>query len=556
MTSSASGSRPSQLVPLAQRSAYLQALRVGFSLVAVLAAATGTVDVPVGEVAPLAFLYLMTCFALEMLRKATKRRGLWLLGMSLLIDGLYLAWLMYSTGGTSSPLRFLIYLHLIGVTLLASYRTGLKIALWHSLLFFVVFYAQAAGILELRDAVPRDIVRGGVRFHEGAVFNVTVFWLVALATATFSSLNERELRRRHGDLELLAAMSTELDSAPDARAIAGILLRTVTEAFGFSRGVVLAAPQGDVSMLAHNGPVVIDEATPGLDDVVKEAWRAREPVLVRELNAESDPQLTSLLPSARRVVVVPLMAEDYPLGALVVESGNRMKTAIQRRVLSMLGQLASHAALGLRNVWLLEEVQAMAETDPLTALANRRTFDRILQHEFSRALREGGQVSLVILDLDRFKDFNDTYGHQAGDHLLQNVALSLQRASRDYETVSRYGGEEFAVILPDCSWNASLRVAERLRDAVSRVKAPCPVTASAGVATFPIQAETPEELIKAADDALYESKSAGRDRATRSTARATLDLEALASAAREEPPRPSRSQRRTPSAAAVHGKKH
>jgi diguanylate cyclase (GGDEF)-like protein len=126
----------------------------------------------------------------------------------------------------------------------------------------------------------------------------------------------------------------------------------------------------------------------------------------------------------------------------------------------------------------------------------------------------------MMVDVDHFKKFNDTYGHQAGDDVLKLVGGALDEASRDFDIPARYGGEEFAVILPACPSRESLVVAERLRAQVCQVDAVAPVTASAGVATFPTHASNVESLIKAADEALYESKRLGRDRLTRSRRRA------------------------------------
>jgi diguanylate cyclase (GGDEF)-like protein len=509
--------QPSGLVPLADRTGYMQMLRVALSLVALAAGAfaSGVVGISLGHVALSTIPYLLACLALEGVRRRSRGRGLMLIGASLLIDGLYLAWMTYLTGGADSPFRFLIYLHLMSVTLLASYRTGLKVALWHSLLFFVVFYAQAAGFLEPTEATSATLAEGAARFREASVFNVMVFWLVALGTAFFSSLNERELRRRRADMEALAAMAAELDETTDPDAIARILLKTVKESFGLEPGVVLGVRRGTRSRLVPLDADESGDAGVGIDAVVKKAWDTREVVLVKELDRASDPQLAALLPGARYVVVVPLIAEGHPLGVLAVQNSSRIRSSIELRVVTVLAQLASHAALALRNARLLQEVRQMAETDPLTSLANRRTFDKALEKELSRARRSGDHVSLVMVDIDHFKAFNDTYGHQAGDELLKAVARALTRTARDFDVVARYGGEEFAVILPACSWEDSLSAADRLRKAVAQVRSHTPITASAGVATFPVHATDGAALIRSADIALYESKKAGRDRVTR-----------------------------------------
>ena len=151
----------------------------------------------------------------------------------LLVDGAFLAAAMYATGGTESPLRFLVYLHLVAVSLLASYRTGLKIALWHSLLVLVVLYAQAAALLPPVDVQPGVPAVGGL-----PVISITAFWLFALATSLFSALNERELRQRRVDLESLVAMGTRLDDEGDPFRQASFVLDGLADRYAFPRGIV------------------------------------------------------------------------------------------------------------------------------------------------------------------------------------------------------------------------------------------------------------------------------------------------------------------------------
>jgi diguanylate cyclase (GGDEF)-like protein len=244
--------------------------------------------------------------------------------------------------------------------------------------------------------------------------------------------------------------------------------------------------------------------------VVGQAHESKATVLVRGLDTGADPWLARLLPGAANLVVVPLSAEGRSLGALVVEhtGGHR----IQRRVVTGLERSASYAALALRNAWLLEQVQRLAATDGLTKIANRRTFEATLEREVARATRSAEHVSLVMVDIDHFKGLNDTHGHQAGDEVLRNVAASLSCECRDFDTPARYGGEEFAVILPGCGPDEALDIAERLRRAVGAAPSIVPITASAGVATYPSHAGDADTLVRAADEALYRSKHAGRDR--------------------------------------------
>jgi diguanylate cyclase (GGDEF)-like protein len=510
-------SQLSDIVSLSERMGYFQALRAALAVIVLGAAIFAEKVLGVSDISGIALVtagYLFVSGVAEGLRRLVRERGLSIVTLMLLIDGVYLAWMMYETSGIQSPLRFLTYVHLIAVTLLASYRTGLKIALWHSLLFFVVYYAQAAEILQPRGEILTD-----AQFERFSVFNVMAFWLVALASTAFSSVNERELRRRKADLEALAEMAASMEEVSDPNESAQVLLDKVAEEFEFKRGIVLGGQGRELSMMAFRGPGEPGVAHPGLDKVVKNAFESHTTALIKKPDPEENPSLAALMPFARNVVVVPLFAEGSPVGVLILEHPS--KTArIERRLVVMVEQFAAHAALTIRNAWLLEQIQRLAETDALTGVANRRVFEDTLQKEMARSERNGDQLTLLMVDVDHFKSFNDTHGHQEGDNVLKGVAAALRETSREFDVVARYGGEEFAVILPSCSTKESLVAAERLRKSISEVKAAAPVTASGGVATFPAHATDMNALIKAADEALYESKRAGRDRVTRSRRRA------------------------------------
>jgi diguanylate cyclase (GGDEF)-like protein/PAS domain S-box-containing protein len=154
---------------------------------------------------------------------------------------------------------------------------------------------------------------------------------------------------------------------------------------------------------------------------------------------------------------------------------------------------------------LLARVEAMARTDELTGLANRRAWDEELRREIARAARMAYPLCLVLLDVDRFKDFNDTRGHQAGDALLAEAAANWRMLLRVTDFIARYGGDEFLVLLPDCPRERALRVVERLR-AVT----PADQTVSAGL-TFWQEGLSAEQMVARADEVLYDAKRAGRD---------------------------------------------
>lgn len=508
-----------EIVSLAERMGYLQGLRAGFVAVAVVSALLfpGFVGASLRDVAVVSFAYFVLTALIEAVRRIGGGRHLYVVAGMLLADGVYLAWIMYLTGFVQSPLRFMLYLHLIAVTLLASYRTGLKIALWHSLLFFVVFHAQLAGLLDPRGPSLEMQGLNGLVEYRPSIFNVSAFWVVALGTALFSFLNERELRRRKNDLEALNEMGVEFESVSDPQKVAESCLTRVCDALGFRRGVVVAGPRGALTVLATVGAEGAGEPVPDDCGLLLEVAERRETILVTDLDPGTDGVIAALLPGARNLLVTPLVADGNQIGVLVVEQ-RRRGHRLERRVLTTIGQFSSHAALALRNAWLLEEVRRMADTDGLTGLANRRSFEDALDREVARALRTGEQLTLVLLDIDYFKDLNDRHGHQVGDRVLRATGAALREASREFDTAARYGGEEFVVVMPGCSSGQAMAAAERLRAAVATVDEDVRITASAGVATLPLNASDAAGLVRAADEALYESKRRGRDVSTRSSA--------------------------------------
>jgi len=179
--------------------------------------------------------------------------------------------------------------------------------------------------------------------------------------------------------------------------------------------------------------------------------------------------------------------------------------------------VAERLALSLSNIRLREALQHQAVRDPLTGLFNRRYMQETLDREVSRALRYGHPLSTIFLDLDHFKIFNDTNGHDAGDALLRALGGLLQSRLRVEDVVCRYGGEEFLIILPEAALEAARQRADGLRADIRALAVRHydqilgGVSASMGVASMPEHGTTGEQVIRAADRALYQAKQAGRD---------------------------------------------
>lgn len=503
---------------LSDRMTYLLALRVAFAAIVLVvgAARPEVLGLPLAAVAAGGAAYVALSALGEWARRRAPGRGFALLNTLLIVDGLYLAVAMYATGGTQSPMRFLIYLHLVAVSLLASYRTGLKVALWHSLLLFVGLYAQAAQLVPSIDVLPgREI-----EFDRMPVLYVTSFWLFALATSVFSAINERELRLRRTDLQALVDIGALLDDSTDPVRQSQTVLDGLGERFAFRRGLVVAATEGRMVILASRGTAGVPTAALKPDAIINRAWERRELVAVRRLDQQSNPVLSAALPDAGNLLISPMIADGRPIGAIIVEHRSRSVAGVERRIASVLGQLSAMAALNLRQAVLLRHVQDLAERDPLTGAANRRTFQLTLEEVFAKrprsAPKPGSEVAAVLfIDLDDFKIVNDTLGHSEGDALLVAVTERIRGSVREGDLVARLGGDEFAILTKDdVDLKRSLAMAERL---THDLRAPfiigknhLTITASIGIAAARDASDCASDVIRNADVAMYMAKANGK----------------------------------------------
>jgi diguanylate cyclase (GGDEF)-like protein len=233
---------------------------------------------------------------------------------------------------------------------------------------------------------------------------------------------------------------------------------------------------------------------------------------------------------------IPLIAQGETLGLLNLRWGHVSDASDPRRLeegkgLERLAVASSEQiALALANVELKAALQAQSIRDPLTGLYNRRFLDETLARELRRSARDGSSVSFLMLDVDGFKVFNDRYGHDVGDVVLRQVAVHLRDAVRAEDVVCRYGGEEFAVVMSGADGMQAAARAEEVRATVAGTEFDWHgqptgrLTVSIGIASYPANAESRGGLVHAADRALYEAKSAGRDRIAVSRATAAEGL--------------------------------
>nr|WP_244323297.1 sensor domain-containing diguanylate cyclase [Paraburkholderia dipogonis] len=317
-------------------------------------------------------------------------------------------------------------------------------------------------------------------------------------------------------------------SHPDGT-FAGIVLMAIDlEYFHDLFGGLSLGPHGAISLIAANGLMIMRQ--PYDPKVVgRDISRAST---FRQFKAASEGSFsdTASIDGVRRLYYFKNFPH-LPLIIMVAEAEPDIYAAWHRRAL-MMGSLMGAFALGFvalsfvlgtqlqRRLRAESELQLLARTDSLTGLHNRRTLGEILDHEWRRAQRMRSVFSLLFVDIDRFKAYNDTYGHQAGDDALAAVARCIgENIRRPADTAARYGGEEFIVVLPDTSESGASLIAEKIRAAISGLAIEHAgseygrVTASIGSASWtPNQDTDVTTVIKAADEALYNAKASGRNK--------------------------------------------
>ena len=218
------------------------------------------------------------------------------------------------------------------------------------------------------------------------------------------------------------------------------------------------------------------------------------------------------------ILVLPLVVNNEAIGTFVLAA--RARWAYSREVREMLGVITNHVATSIENAKMYKRMEEMATTDGLTSLPNHRTFQNRLSEMLARAERTGKPLSVVLTDIDKFKNVNDTYGHPVGDEVLRRVSKVMASQVRKVDIVARYGGEEFVMVLEETDAAGAALLCERVRKEISAQvmnsdQGHFRVTISLGITSYPNDGEEKAELIERADQALYHAKEHGRDQTVR-----------------------------------------
>ncbi len=320
---------------------------------------------------------------------------------------------------------------------------------------------------------------------------------------------ERELQENVSDLAALAEAVGDLARSNLASEARAAICRAVVRIAGAdAAGLMEPDPSGTgLRTTASEGVEIVGDfvsftATAG----AVRAFSNREPYFAADVAADR---------SVRRafygglglvsVYWVPILQSNEALGVMMI-GWRQPVDAPSPRIERLVRLLAAEAAVAIERAALLDRLERMAHTDDLTGLVNRRAWDRALEREVARARREQEPLAVAMLDLDRFKSYNDRHGHQAGDRVLREAASAWRAVLRESDLLARYGGEEFTVALPGCDLDRAEDLVDRLREAT-----PAGQSCSAGLACWD-GAESADQLLGRADSALYDAKQAGRNR--------------------------------------------
>lgn len=335
------------------------------------------------------------------------------------------------------------------------------------------------------------------------------------------------LRLRAEALHRILSASTELRAHLPVDAVLANIVRAASASLGYRLALLSVHDRAD-GVLVPRAHVGLSDRWPEL-----EALRLPSERLAGTRTGFGSPSpLTSLLPDSQKggVLSVPLVAGEQLVGLL--ELAGPGEDAVSADDPVVLELFASQAVNAIRLARAHETTRLGSLRDPLTGVANHGHFQETLYREVTRHGRSGERLVLLMVDLDDFKAVNDRYGHPAGDTVLKAVVARLLASVRDMDTVSRYGGEEFAVVLPQSDAASGHRVAERLRAAVAEsplpagLPEPLRLTVSIGLAVYPDDSHSKGGLVECADKALYAAKRTGKNRVMRYT-RVPATAEAL-----------------------------
>ncbi|MHC4455693.1 MAG: sensor domain-containing diguanylate cyclase [Planctomycetota bacterium] len=325
-------------------------------------------------------------------------------------------------------------------------------------------------------------------------------------------------------LEQVTPLARQLNCL-DIDCIASICVEKIPKLVGvrFASLYILDETNNILHLQKYNHPFLINKIvslnqTPPSPMVM--AVRSKELILVTDMDTHKKPIIRKSQRAfaknykTKNCVIAPLVCQDRAVGVLNM-ADKISKEGFDCEDIALIELFSQLVGASIGNIKLFERIQRQATTDGLTGLANHRTFYEILERELWRTKRYGGQISLIMIDIDNLKKINDEYGHRAGDKVIKQISREIRGCIRQIDTAARYGGDEFAIILPNTSLEDATVAAERMVKAVSGSTIKWKneeITLSISIGLGEYDANTtPEDITSKSDEALYTAKQAGKD---------------------------------------------
>jgi diguanylate cyclase (GGDEF)-like protein len=374
----------------------------------------------------------------------------------------------------------------------------------------ILYEGQLLGVVYIQSAAPNPISPEDI---------ITMQTLSShLAIAIKKSHLYADAREHLTDMITLQSVTETVTSSLELDNIFKIVVQLLKETYGYTYVSIYLLIDSTLRLGAQAGypEELILYEIPINSGITGRTVRTKKAQFIP--NVRNDPTFLIASYEVESEICVPLLKNDNVLGVLNIESA--FNRSLTEKDINLLTSFAGPVAMAIDNARLHAKATSLALTDGMTGLYNRRAFDQFLETELVRAERYDHSLSLIILDMDSFKEYNDTYGHPAGDERLKAIANVLLENMRDPDVVARYGGEEFALILPHTTKEGAIFLAERLRKAAEKQAHRVPVdqgyisgyTISLGVATFPADGITASALLRAADNAELTAKRLGKNR--------------------------------------------
>lgn len=399
---------------------------------------------------------------------------------------------------------------------------GFLVGLVNFLIFRMIVSRELIRVQKGMDHVNESIVDANV-LEEGCEnqcqLEITSADIIGDIAYTFNEMTMQIFNRLELESET-RALNGDLIKSVELEDVAKTILCKLSEVMNAKGGLLYGGTLERMNLLADYGVDRTEQITNSFEEDFGPVNQALSSGSIQNFSksdgwewfSQSTP-LGKFKPKS--ILLVPLMAKQRPVGLVILACGAKKPNVRQEKKLEA---LRSFAAPYLDNSMLHKKITELAAIDDLTMILNRRFGIRRLREEFSRSARHGSPVSVVMIDIDHFKNFNDTFGHNAGDAVLKTVASVLSGNLRAEDMVCRYGGEEFLVLLAGAGMNDAAVIAERMRRIIESEEIKwsgqrLSITISIGVATYPIvRASVCEELVTYADKALYAAKESGRNR--------------------------------------------